>query len=96
MASPSVAAVSVTSPGGDLLLYDMGRRPSVLGEVTYIKICAPGYRSLGWREVWERFASAYPGRWAVQCFPPADRLVDGKAMYHLFVLDCEPGGLDIR
>jgi len=29
-------------------------------------------------------------------FPPADRLVNGKAVYHLFVLGGEPTGLDLR
>jgi hypothetical protein len=46
--------------------------------------------------VWERFAAAYPGQWAVQMFPPADQLVDGKAVYHLFVCDEPPAGLNIR
>jgi len=49
-----------------------------------------------WREVWDAFAERYPGRWAVQCFPPADQLVDGKAVYHLFVCDESPVGLNIR
>jgi hypothetical protein len=77
-------------------IREIERRSTCLGEVLYIKICAPGYRPLSWRETWECFAAAYPGRWAVQCFPPADQLVDGKAVYHLFVLDREPAGLNIR
>jgi hypothetical protein len=32
----------------------------------------------------------------VQCFPPADQLVDGKSVYHLFVCDVQPEGLNIR
>ncbi len=75
---------------------EIERRSTCLGEVLYIKICAPGHPPLSWREVWECFAEAYPGRWAVECFPPADQLVDGKAMYHLFVLEGEPVGLNIR
>jgi hypothetical protein len=71
-------------------------RVTPLGRVRQIKIYAPGYRALAWREVWERFAAAYPGQWAVQMFPPADRLVDGKAVYHLFVCEDAPSGLDIR
>ena len=71
---------------------------SCLGVVEFIKIHAADFRPLGWREVWERFAAAYPGRWAVQCFPPADQLVDGKSVYHLFVLapGLEPQGLNIK
>lgn len=72
------------------------KRVTGLGLVTQIKIFAPGYRPLGWREVWEKFAECYPGQWAVQCFPPADQLVDGKSVYHLFVCDDVPAGLNIR
>ena len=81
---------------GDLLLRQIETRDSSLGRVTWVKIHAPGYRPCTWREVWEKFAESYPGKWAVQAFPPADQLVDGKAMYHLFVCDEAPKGLNIR
>jgi hypothetical protein len=64
--------------------------------VLQIKVFAPGYRALSWREVWDAFTVAYPGRWAVQCFPPADQGIDGKAVYHLFVCDETPWGLNLR
>jgi len=67
-----------------------------LGPALQIEIYEPGYRALSWREVWEKFQETYPGRWAVQCFPPAGALVDGKAVYHLWVLSKAPRGLDIR
>lgn len=86
----------VVEPKSDLSLREIERRETALGDVTYIKIHAPDYRPLGWREVWEKFAETYPGRWAVQAFPPADQLVDGKAVYHLFVCDEAPQGLNIR
>jgi hypothetical protein len=71
---------------------------SCLGVVTATKIHAEDFRPLGWREVWERFSAEFPGRWAVQCFPPSDQLVDGKSVYHLFVLPAgaEPAGLNIK
>jgi len=69
---------------------------SRLGPVRQIKIFAPGYPPLQWREVWERFMVEYPGQWAVQMFPPEGSLVDGKAVYHLWVLENAPEGLDIR
>lgn len=81
---------------GNLILTDRGERDSCLGRVRQVKIFAPGYRPLAWREVWDRFAEAYPGKWAVQVFPPAEQLLDQKACYHLFVLDGEPMGLNIR
>lgn len=82
----------------DIVITDRGPRDSCLGRVVQLKVFAPGYRPLGWREVWEAFAAAYPGRWAVQVFPPAGALVDGKAVYHLFVLEAGtvPNGLTIK
>lgn len=71
-------------------------RDTPLGEALHIKMHAEGYPPLSWKDCWEAFSEAYPGRWAVQVFPPADQLVDGKCMYHLFVLDEEPEGLNIR
>jgi hypothetical protein len=32
----------------------------------------------------------------LEIFPPADELVDSKAVYHLFVLEREPAGLNIK
>lgn len=79
-----------------LVITERGQRASVLGNVTQLKIFEPGYRPLAWTEVWEAFTEQYPGKWAVQCFPPRDHLVDGKAVYHLWVCDTPPWGLDIR
>jgi len=72
------------------------RENTALGRVLQIKIFEEHYRALSWREVWEAFAKAYPNRWAVQCFPPTSELVDGKAVYHLFVCDEPPRGLSIK
>jgi len=80
----------------ELRITERGRRDSCLGPVLQLKIFAPGYTPLSWSEVWEAFAEAYPGRWAVQCFPPADELVDSKAVYHLWVCETEPWGLNVR
>lgn len=77
-------------------ITERGYRDSCLGRVLQLKIFTADYRPLGWREVWEAFAEKYPGKWAVQCFPPADQLVDGKNVYHLFVCDTPPSGLNIR
>jgi hypothetical protein len=40
-----------------------------------------------WTEVWEVFQDRYPNRWAIQVFPPKDRLVDEENIYHLYVLE---------
>ena len=80
----------------DLILTERRRRDSCLGSVLQIKVFTSGYRPLSWSEVWEAFSEAYPGRWAVQCFPPREELVDGKPVYHLFVCDDPPRGLNVR
>ncbi len=74
----------------------MGGRDTQLGSATYIRIYAVGYRVLTWTEVWETFSDAFPGMWAIQAFPPEDRLVDEQNIYHLFVLDEAPRGFDIK
>ena len=82
----------------DLTIREIEPRETPLGPALHVKVQAAGYRPLSWREVWDAFAARYPGRWAVQAFPPAGQLVDGKAVYHLFVLEpgYEPEGLSIK
>lgn len=80
----------------DLVVTERGYRETCLGRVLQIKVFAPGYPPLSWRQVWDAFTARYPGQWAVQCFPPAGELVDGKAVYHLFVCATEPWGLNLR
>lgn len=75
---------------------EMGHRRTALGDALYIRIRTEDYRPLTWREVWDTFADRYPGKWAVQCFPPAEELVDEVNMYHLFVLDEPPHGFNIN
>ena len=86
----------VTVPKLIRVREDQEQRETSLGPARRIRIWADGHETMTWREVWEAFARLYPGKWAVQVFPPADRLVDGKAVYHLFVLEQEPQGLDIK
>ena len=77
-------------------ITERGHRETALGRVLQIKVFEPGYRSLGWREVWEAFAAKYPGKWAVQFFPPENELVDGKSVYHLFVCETPPDGFNLK
>lgn len=76
-------------------LTERGLRDSCLGQALQVKVFAEDYRALGWEEIWQAFIAAYPGRWAVQVFPPRDALVNGKAVYHLWVCD-EPRGLNVK
>ena len=80
----------------DVMITERGTRNTCLGPAMQIKVCTPDYRVLTWREVWEAFAVEYPGQWAVQVFPPKERLIDSKAVYHLFVLENEPLGLSLK
>lgn len=80
----------------DIIVTERGYLDSCLGRVLQLKIFTREYRQLSWREVWDVFAAAYPGKWAVQCFPPASELVDSKCVYHLFVMEGEPAGLNLR
>ena len=79
-----------------LMITERGSKDSCLGKVLQLKIFEPGYRQLSWREVCDAFNVNYPGRWAVQVFPPADQVVDGKSVYHLWVVESEPWGLNLR
>ena len=62
-----------------IAITERGTRPTALGPALQIKVYARDYRVLTWREVWDAFAARYPGRWAVQVFPPAERLIDQSA-----------------
>ena len=79
-----------------ITITDRGERDSCLGPVTQLKVFSDDYRPLTWSEIWQAFTEQYPGQWAVQVFPPADRLVNGKNVYHLFMLPGKPYGLDLR
>ncbi len=80
----------------DIQITDRGMRQSSFGVVQQLKIFAKDGRQLSWRQVWSAFVAEYPGRWGVQVFPPEDQLVDSKNVYHLFVLEGEPEGLNLR
>jgi hypothetical protein len=80
----------------DIVITERGRRDTCLGNALQVKVWAHGHPLLSWREVWEAFVQAYPGKWAIQVFPPKEKLVDGKAVYHLWVLESEPEGLNLK
>ena len=80
----------------DVVVTMRNSRETALGPALAIKVFAPDYRPLAWDEVHDAFVRAFPGKWAVEVFPPEDALVNGKAVRHLWVLDDAPRGLDIR
>lgn len=70
-------------------------RTTELGSATWITVERSDGARLLWSEVHDAFTERYPGRWAVQVFPPEARLFAGANRYHLWVLDHEPAGLDL-
>lgn len=88
--------MALKGEGEEPSVQEMGSRGTILGPVQYIRICTSDCRHLSWDEVWEIFVSRYPGKWAVQFFPPEDQLVDQANIYHLFVLEDEPLGFNIH
>lgn len=76
-------------------VQEMGERNTSFGRVLYIKVRTEDYRELSWREIWDTFSDRYPDRWAVQMFPPACELMDQVNLYHLWVLEDAPSGVNI-
>ena len=70
-------------------------RLTELGPATWVTIERADGRRMCWSEVHDTYTAHYPGRWAVQVFPPVDRTLNTAHRYHLWVLDHEPAGLDI-
>ncbi|MBK8986275.1 MAG: hypothetical protein IPM39_09365 [Chloroflexi bacterium] len=55
-------------------------------EVARLKVYTPDYRRLAWLQVWQVFQAVYPGRWALELYPPAEDLMDDAHVYHLWLL----------
>lgn len=70
-------------------------RDTPLGPALYVRIHRRDMWPMTYRELWDAFAAHYPGRWAVEMFPPAERLLDQAHKYHLFVLDRHPRDFDL-
>lgn len=86
---------SKPTPPKDTHVQERGHRDTSLGQALYIRIFTPCYRQLSWSEVWSTFNDRYPGKFAVQIFPPEDELVDEQNIYHLFVLEDRPRGFSV-
>lgn len=79
-------------------MYDVlecDRRQTACGEALYVRIHRKDMAVMGFRELWETFERLYPGKWALQVFPPKNRLLDQANKYHLYVYDKCPAGLDL-
>lgn len=81
---------------GSIRIVERGPRASSFGEVMQLKVWADGYPDLRWEDIQAAFNEKYPGRWAIQLFPPKETIVNGKACYHLWILRDPPQGIDLR
>jgi hypothetical protein len=79
----------------DVHIQEKGQVMTSEGPALYIRVFTNNYRQLTWSEVCEAFHRNYPGQWAKQYFPPADQLVDDTNIYHLYVLETPPEGVNI-
>ncbi len=82
----------------DLALYDVlecDPEPSLLGVVRRVRIHRLDMAPMGYRELWSVFDSLYPGRYALQTFPPRAELIDQANKYHLWLLPSKPAGLTL-
>jgi hypothetical protein len=79
----------------DAFVQEMGIVTTDLGPALYVKVRREGYGPLSWRQAWEVFNDRYPGKWAAQFFPPADQLVDDEDIFHLYVIEFVPRGVNI-
>lgn len=89
----TVTPSDISTEDYDVLLCD--RRPTAFGVAEYVRIHRVDMAPMGFRELWEVFAYFFPERWAVQSFPPPDRLLDQANKYHLFVYAQAPEGIDL-
>ena len=84
------------APLESAFVQELGYKETQFGCCLYLRIRRYDDQPMSWREVWATFAELYPNQWAVQFFPPAGDLVDEANIYHLFVLEEEPAGVNIK
>lgn len=65
-------------------------RSSRWGPVTRVTIERSDRKRMGWEAIWKAFTEVFPGRWAVEIYPPERCLVNEENQYHLALLAEEP------
>lgn len=68
-------------------ITDHGLVPTAMGPARRVQIEREDGAPMGWREVWEVFAAAYPGEWGVTLLPPRGRLLDQCNRYHVHIVE---------
>lgn len=68
---------------------------TALGPALRIQIERTDGARMSFTEVWSVFEEHYPGKWALQAFPPSARFFDQANKYHLHVISGRPTGFDL-
>lgn len=79
----------------ETVIVEQGWVQTDLGPALRITVQRKDKAPMGFVEVYDAFAAAYPGRWALQCLPPRTHFMDQANRYHLHVLDTQPKALDL-
>ena len=77
-------------------IQELDERDTPLGSALRIKVRRQDEMAMSWREVWDCFSDSYPGKWALQIFPPESELMDEVNVYHLFVYDHLPACFNLN
>lgn len=83
-------------PTEDAFAQELDNGMTSFGPALYLRIQRYDGDQMTWPEVCEVFNELHPGRWAVQFFPPREEILDEANIYHLYVLEYEPEGVNIR
>lgn len=79
----------------EVTIVEQGWVQTDLGPALRIHLQRHDKAPMGFHEVYDAFANAYPGRWALQCLPPRKHLMNQANKYHLHVLDTQPRAFDL-
>lgn len=59
-----------------IYVEERGTTATPWGPALQIQIGSHEDAPLSWEQVWRAFSEHYPGRWALQVFPPAEHTVN--------------------
>lgn len=74
------------SPFGDYFV-DVTVRRSAWGDIIQLEVRTADHQPVhNWQDLYAIKTALFPNRYAIEVYPPQDRLVDGAHAYHLWVL----------
>lgn len=76
----------VSVAGHDLLFIEW-EHETIWGRIIRMEIRRKDDAPIhSWREIYELKEAIHPGRYAIEIYPPRDRLIDNVHHYHLWVM----------